>query len=369
MLLSRLNLRRGLWPALLLLVAGCYREQITSYTVKKPELIDPTLAAAAAAAQPRPQQTLGAIVLLEDAGWFFKLSGDPAQVEPQRGAFVNFLKSLQFAGSPEPQPQWDLPEGWSELPGNQFRFATLRLPASAGPLEITVTTLPRGETPAEEYVLANINRWRGQVGQPPISAAELASTTETFKVGEFDTTFVSLVGETTGGGMPGAPFVPFAGGAAAPGSAPSVPDRPTPTAAAGGNETLEFDTPEGWTAGRTTEFRKAAFTVADGEKKVEITVIPLGAGSGTLLENVNRWRGQVMLPPVKEADLATVVKKVESLGVKADYVELVGPAETILGVSAPVGDQVWFIKLSGDSKLAERENARFQAFVKSFKLK
>jgi hypothetical protein len=42
---------------------------------------------------------------------------------------------------------------------------------------------------------------------------------------------------------------------------------------------------------------------------------------------------------------------------------------TTLGAIAPVGDRVWFIKLKGDNELAARENARFQEFVKSLKLK
>lgn len=362
MLLSRLNLRPGLWPILMLLAAGCSRDQITSYTVKKPELIDPTLTAAAAAAEPKPQQTLGAIVLLENAGWFFKLSGDPAQVEPQRGAFVDFVKSVQFAGSADPQPKWELPEGWSELPGNQFRFATLRLPASAGQLEITVTTLPRGDTPAEEYVLANVNRWRGQVGLPQVSAEELAGTTETFKVGPHDATFVSLVGEATGGGMPGAPF---AGGAAPPAAQPAEP--PARAVESGGK--ITYDAPEGWTPGKTSQFRQAAFTVTDGKKSVEITVIPLGLGSGTLLQNVDRWREQVGLEATTEEELAKSAKKIETLGVTGNYVELVGPKGTLLGVAAEAGGQVWYIKLLGDSELAARENSRFQDFVRSLRLK
>jgi len=169
--------------------------------------------------------------------------------------------------------------------------------------------------------------------------------------------------------MGAAPFAPFAGGAsAAPGSAPNEPVRPRPTstsAAAGGK--LTHDTPEGWTVGRSNGLSAATFNVADGEKKVEITVTPLRPS--TLLENVNRWRAQINMPATTNAELAQSMKKVETLGVSGDYVELVGENETILGVIAPVGDQVWFIKLKGESTLAQRENARFQAFVKSLQLK
>ena len=377
MLLPGLNLRRFALAGLVLLAAGCTvilaagcasRDQITSYTVRKPELIDPTLAAAAAAAEPKPTQTLGAIVVLENAGWFFKVTGDPAQVEPQREAFLNFVKSVRFTTGPAPQPTWDLPTDWVAQPGNEFRFATLQMPAGERTLDLAISELPRDkETPVEDFVLVNINRWLGQVSLPPIAVADLAKETETFKIGDHDCTFVSLVGESAGGGMGGAPFAPFASGAtAAPGSSPNVPVRPSAKSSAAGGE-LVYDTPEGWKVGKSTGISSVALVVTDGDKKVDITVTPLRPSD--LLENVNRWRGQVKLPPVKAADLPALVKKVDALGVKADYVELVGPEATILGVSANVGDKIWFIKLSGDNELAALENARFQEFVKSLKLK
>jgi hypothetical protein len=369
MLLPGLTLRQILLTGLTLLAAGCNsREQVTSYTVRKPELIDPTLAAAAAAAEPKPTQILGAIALLEEAGWFFKITGDPAQVESKRDDFLAFVKSVRFTGA-QPQPSWDLPTGWTELPPDEFRFATLQIPADPKPLELAVSVLPKNVA-AEEFVLINVNRWRGQVSLPPIIAADLDKETETFKVDDHDCKFVSLVGESAGGGMGGAPFAPFARGAsAAPGTSPTTPVRPRATGASAVEDKLTFETPDGWAPGKTNEFRRAAFIVKDGEKEVEITVIPLGLGSGTLLENVNRWRGEVKLPDAKESDLPTIVKKVDALGVKADYVELVGPAKTTLGAIAPVGDQVWFVKLKGDNELAARENARFQEFVKSLRLK
>lgn len=371
MLLPRLNLRRGVWPLLMLLAVGCgSREQIESYTVRKPELIDPTLANAPAPGEPKPTQTLGAIVVLENAGWFFKTTGDPGTVGPQKDAFLNFVKSIRFSSGADPQPQWDLPEGWTERPGGDFRFATVEMPAGQEKLDLAISVLPKN-VPDEEFVLNNVNRWRGQVGLDATNVIEFARSRETFDVDGNNATFVSLVGQSAaGGGMPGAPFAPFAGGAsAAPGSSPTEPVRPKTAPAPASGDTLTYEIPAGWIPGRTTEFRKAAFSVKDGDQELEITVIPLGAGSGTLLQNVNRWRGQIKLPEVKEAELAKLVKKVETLGVAGDYVELVGPTDTILGVMAPAEGQVWFIKLSGDSKLAERENARFQEFVKSLRFK
>jgi hypothetical protein len=51
---------------------------------------------------------------------------------------------------------------------------------------------------------------------------------------------------------------------------------------------------------------------------------------------------------------------------------LIGPAregagQTILGVVAQAAGQTWFIKLRGDSALAEKEKPHFEAFVASLK--
>jgi hypothetical protein len=369
MLVRSLTLRR-IWPAFIALAtaAGCGpREEISRYTASKPELIDPTLTAAPAEA--RPQQTLGAIVLTGQSGWFFKVTGDPKTVEPRREDFSNFVKQVRFSKGPEPQPSWELPEGWKELPGDSFRFATIEMPTDGAPLSISVSMLPLNDFSREEFVLKNVNRWRGQVGLESVNEAQLVDTSETSKIGEHDAFFVSLVGESNGGGMGAGPFAPFAGGAStAPGSSPTEPVRPKNRPSPDESGKVAYDTPDGWKAGRTDEFRQAAFTATDGGKSVEITVIPLGQGSGTLLENVNRWRGQLELPETTAAELAKITKKVETLGVSGSYVELVGPSATILGVVAEAGGRIWFVKLSGDSELAQREKPKFEAFVKSLRL-
>jgi hypothetical protein len=343
---------------------GCgTRDQIARYTVTKPELVNPTpVSSSGPAAAATKQQVLGAIIPTKSTSWFFKLTGDPEAVEPVREQFLSFVKSISFTGDADPKPSWTLPAGWQELSGSEFRFATLRIPQAsdaAKPLEITVSS-------AGGDVLANVNRWRGQVGLAPITAEELAKTTETFKVGEYEATFVSLVG-TGSGGMGGAPMAPFASG----GATPRVNQS---GGAKQASSSISFEAPPEWKGGALNQFRKAAFTVTDGQKQAEITVIDLEPGSGDLLANVNRWRDQVGLSPITAAELASSVKKIDVLGVQGDYVELIGPSgvaqsKTILGVMAFAGGRAWFIKLLGDSELAAREKSRFEAFAKSIKLK
>lgn len=65
---------------------------------------------------------------------------------------------------------WAVPEGWvfDETP-RQMRIATYMAPTESGEQEVAVTRFP-GRVGGE---LANINRWRGQMGLSPITEAEL----------------------------------------------------------------------------------------------------------------------------------------------------------------------------------------------------
>lgn len=78
------------------------------------------------------------------------------------------------AMAPAPQPAaaaalaWDLPKGWTSEPAGGMRYATLK-PAGAGKAEVSVVTLA-GPAGGE---LANVNRWRSQLGMPPVEEAAL----------------------------------------------------------------------------------------------------------------------------------------------------------------------------------------------------
>ena len=80
---------------------------------------------------------------------------------------------------PPPRPtgqgalKWALPKGWTETPGSGMRYATLT-PPGAGKVEMSVVVLP-GAAGGE---LANVNRWRGQIGLPPLDEAALGSRPE-----------------------------------------------------------------------------------------------------------------------------------------------------------------------------------------------
>jgi hypothetical protein len=68
-----------------------------------------------------------------------------------------------------PGLRWTLPPGWTDGAGGQMRFATLKPPVP-GKIDASVVVLP-GPAGGE---LANVNRWRGQIGLGPLDGTGLA---------------------------------------------------------------------------------------------------------------------------------------------------------------------------------------------------
>ncbi len=365
-------------PALCLAAAGCGRQEtIESYRVPKSNVVfelnhvertKPT-ANGTAGINPaaRPQRTLAAIVPHGSQGWFFKLTAAPEQVDKQAEAFEQFVRSLKF--EPGKEPKWSLPAGWRQLPGNEMRFATIQMDSGQEkPLELSVTSLPRGEGDDAAYLLANINRWRGQLQLASVSASALKDEMQTIELNGATAFVVDMEGTA---GETGMGRGPFASGGMGPLS-PLAPPRTSPSATAAAPR-LKYDTPAGWQAGQADRLRKAAFEVSEGEQRVLITVIDLEAAAGDLLANVNRWREQVGLENTTQAELQKESKSIPVNGKQGHYVVLEGPGkagkpQTIQGVIFQHEGRPWFIKLMGDAPLAAREKERFEAFVKSLQV-
>jgi hypothetical protein len=365
-----------------LCLAGCGKApEIAVYSVPKPDAV---WAANHLGDKPRPSvsaeadegdaegvvedRILGAIIPWKNELWFFKLSGPEAKVLADLVPMTDLVKALSFGE--DGKPAWKLPEGWSQKPGSEFRYATLVLPSG---MEIAVSSLPRQES-LDEQLLLNVNRWLGQLQQREWSADQLSEKATKFEAGEqkLPVTFVNLTGRMGGGPPMGGGRGPFAGGGAAGGGAPPAAPKPPAAPAAAGNK-LEWTAPPGWKSISPGPFASAAFEVVDGDAKLKVTISPLPTQGNDLLANVNRWRGQVGLPELGAADLPATLTKIPVLGGEANLVRLDGAAPgggaktSIHGVIAVDGDRTWFIKLQGPTDLATREQARFEEFAKSLK--
>lgn len=357
-------------------VTGCGPgDQITKYTVPKRDGLNPGDAPPAVVAADDDvdldrDRMLAAIVPHGEKTWFFRVDGLNEPVKQISGAFLAFLATLDFDG-PAKTPQWELPDGWRERPagddaGNPMfkRFATIEIDAEGtendSPLELKVSNLASGDTDADEFALLNVNRWRRQLGLRPLEAGDLDQRSTKMEVAGSQARLIDYVGNLSIGGG-GAPFMQ---------QRQTGRNRPPPPRSPTVGDSFQTETPDGWKVGRVGGIRKAAFDVERDGMKAEVTVFQL-VNSG-VLPNFNRWRGEVGLESVTQAEFEQQSEKITIGGIEADYAAMKGPEkdgqqETTLAAMAADGDKAWFFKLRGDANLVADEEGRFKEYLKSVK--
>lgn len=159
----------------LLVLGGCERSKVVTYQVPKEK--DPELPGAT----PPPDGSMAA-----NGG------GSMTGAVPTAGG---------------PGLSWTAPGEWQSAPAGPMRKASFSVSGPEGRAEISVTAFP-GDVGGE---LANVNRWRGQVGMTPLSADNLDQNVERIQVNGLSCTLVDLGDAHSAHRILGA-IIPFAGG-------------------------------------------------------------------------------------------------------------------------------------------------------------
>ncbi len=84
------------------------------------------------------------------------------------------------------------------------------------------------------------------------------------------------------------------------------------------------EAPAGWRKQPDRQFRVVTFQV--GEPGAALDAVVNGPFAGSVLDNVNRWRNEVSLPPLQQGELAANVTPLALGPVQATYVDLRGTA-------------------------------------------
>jgi len=82
------------------------------------------------------------------------------------------------AGAP-PKADWTAPATWSEQPASQMRAGSYHVGANEKMVDVSIVPLA-GEAGGD---LANVNRWRGQLGLKPVDAGGLSAISRKEKLG------------------------------------------------------------------------------------------------------------------------------------------------------------------------------------------
>lgn len=337
---------------------------------------------------------------------------------------MNAMPSTMPNGLPTPDKsglpslKYTLPTGWQEKAPTSMRVASFSI--SENGKQVDVSVIPLGGMAGGDF--ANVNRWLGQVGEKPITEAELSKLAEKVEVAGQHADLFDLAGTSSGSGnaeriiatilhrddtawffkMNGdsdlaeknkAAFIGFLKsvefGAPAASTTPSAMDMgqlPPSHPPIGGmamdsasmpaTETAakpQWSVPAGWQEGPLAQFLIAKYIIpGTGDAKAEVNVSSLNGDGGGLLANVNRWRRQLGVGPISEADLSKL-ESIDTGSGKAALVEISGknPADgkpmELVGVVLPLGSDTWFYKLMGDASVVSQQKDAFVKFVQSVK--
>jgi hypothetical protein len=97
-------------------------------------------------------------------------------------------------------------------------------------------------------------------------------------------------------------------------------------------------------------------------------VIDLELSASELLPNVNRWRDQIELEPTTQREIDEHLQSIDVGKQEGQYIEMLGDKKATLAVIVKAAGRAWFIKLTGDRPLVERDREHFQTFVQSISI-
>jgi hypothetical protein len=313
-------------------------------------------------------------------------------VEATPATPVDVHAGMNVAQSAQPQLKWTLPNSWEEKPASQMRAASFTAKGNEGQTaDVSVIPLP---TTGRELDL--VNMWRDQMHLGHVTETDANKQTEAVTVGAgqgklFDIAseepiiegksrarmvvamvsregtdwFFKMTGEDAFVREQKPAFVEFLKSVIF--GQPKAFASTELLSVAPANEASEnkkpLDLPDGWQQLPGSDFLVAKYLIkGDGNAKADVNV---GRAGGSLLANVNRWRGQIGLSAVSENDLSKLLQSVEVSGKKAALVDLAGDSTRIIAVIVPVGEQSWFYKIMGDAKIVEQQKETFMKFVRS----
>ncbi len=327
--------------------------------------------------------------------------------------------SMSHVDENAPHYHWTTPTGWSELPPTPLRLVNL-LVAGNEVAECYFTVLPGGGG----GITANINRWRAQMGLPPMEESDIddlpkASLLDLEAVYiELDGTFSGMRGELTepdfrmvgliAEDAANAYFIKMTGpqelilsemgqfqvfvdslhthhGQHSPvestvspqmqsGVEASLPAGHPPISAEPSENDLsqiKWIAPEHWTRGADRVMRLVTYTI--GDSQCYVTVL---AGSGGGVEaNINRWRSQMAQEPLSEIEIADLPsfsmldQEAIYVEIEGDYTGMTGPTQPeamLLGAILLLEDSSLFILMVGPKQEIQDEVEHFKAYCQSF---
>ncbi len=284
---------------------------------------------------------------------------------------------------------WKAPEDWKPEKAGQFLTAAY-VPPEGG--RVTVSKLA-GDGGG---LAANINRWRGQVGLKPLDDKDVNGQPLKIADSNEEMLLFNLTAENSAPDAEGilagvlplktetwyfkftgpvgvlrkteGVFAEFLRSVRIVGSQ-KIAAPPTPSSA----KKINVTPPDGWTPSEGSSMRAASFSIAGSDDaSADVSVVPIPGDSGSVLDNVNRWRSQLQLAPLTSADDPALGKKEESPAGEIFTSYMTSTEPVLNGKNAALTSAIlkrpgitWFFKIIGEASLVEANQEKFETFVRS----
>ncbi len=135
---------------------------------------------------------------------------------------------------------------------------------------------------------------------------------------------------------------------------------------------INLEVPENWEKNTGSEMRVASFRIPSSDGiDGDVSVIPLPGDGGSDLENINRWRAQLRLPPLESDSNSAIGETKEGQSGSFLLTHMVSE-ETLFSenrhgaISTAIlrkGDFTWFFKIAGEAEMIRNNRETFESFV------
>jgi hypothetical protein len=296
--------------------------------------------------------------------------------------------------SPTTETAATTPPNWEAQPLSQMRQSSFLVKGDNGAVaDISFVSLGA----AAGNVLDNVNRWLDQLGQPPITEQKLGEIAQRLRTSLGDVTIVDLSGlpkdadpardgrivaamVTTGSStlffkMRGnadvteeqkGEFIKWVAAVCNGQTETRSPQMAAIRPEEAGAPRIKWETPKGWTEIPPSAMRYASFSAsAENGDKIDISVVTFAGEGGSDPDNVNRWRGQIGLPPLDQNAVTSQIAALKTADATFSTTDIVGAKARTIAAWTHHEGRVWFFKATGPSAAVEKEKPNFVKFIQS----
>lgn len=170
--------------------------------------------------------------------------------------------------------------------------------------------------------------------------------------------------------------VPLAMAPAAPMAADSMAGADASTIPVG-SDALTWTAPADWQAKATSAMRKGSYAVpapgpnATDDDAADLAIFAFPGDTGGLLSNLNRWRGQIGLPPIQENELPQATTQLTQGTLQFTIVDFTATADDMRLIGAVLSGhgETYFFKMTGPRATLAAQKQAFLDMLKTVRLR